>query len=31
LTTTVAGTAEILIGSILLIAADTGRGEAKDW
>src|SRR5258705_1038963 len=31
LTTTVAGTAEIFIGSVLLVASDTGRLETNDW
>jgi hypothetical protein len=31
LTTTVAGTAETFIGSVLLVASDTGRLETNDW
>jgi hypothetical protein len=31
LTTTVAGTAEIFIGTILFVASDTGRVETNDW
>jgi hypothetical protein len=31
LITTVGGTAETFIGSILLVAPDTGRLETNDW
>jgi len=31
LTTTVAGTAETFIGTILFVASDTGRVATNDW